>query len=440
MSSSSPKKASATVPPQIPERKFTKRRRASLEISRILLAHDLEVAKNKIKPTHSLDATYWTSAANATHITYQLRDVEMHIAIHDWNEKDAATDWWKTTKARRWVAILSSLQYERDSYRKQAEQVKKVGTTARAMTAMFTTSQVGLGITEAGGGKRSRSEQSKFKNDLIEAYDAAFTNPRKPTSIQFLHDVATGKKQRKDIIRAAHIVPHSLGRDMQAALFGESVEGELDTPYNGILVDRYVEKAMDDGAIAIVPDLCDNPPTKEVAEWKSREPKEYKWQVIDGDAESLDQALLELDDPEGEVFTVRELHGRRLSFRNDKRPRARYLYFLFIVAQLRLAWRHAYHPDPSEVLGKRLGKGFWATKGHYLKRSFLRAVAEEIGHDDNAAVNTPPAPDDGGDSDDDNDLDPTGIIGIGRLWWSPQGVKTNEDTSDSEDTSDDEDE
>jgi hypothetical protein len=49
--------------------------------------------------------------------------------------------------------------------------------------------------------------------------------------------------------------------------------------------------------------------------------------------------------------------------------------------KLKLAWRHDYRNDPANVPKKQLGKGFWATKGRYLNRAFLLALAEEIGHD-----------------------------------------------------------
>ncbi|KAI0897754.1 hypothetical protein F4806DRAFT_375987 [Annulohypoxylon nitens] len=108
-------------------------------------------------------------------------------------------------------------------------------------------------------------------------------------------------------------------------------------------------------------------------------------------------------------MAIRQLEGRRLSFKNNMRPRARYFYFLFIVAQLRVAWRNEYRKDPSKVLAKQLGKGFWATKGCYLQRSFLLALADEIGHVTNFAENIPIEP------GDDNDPDYTGVIGIARL-------------------------
>jgi hypothetical protein len=79
------------------------------------------------------------------------------------------------------------------------------------------------------------------------------------------------------------------------------------------------------------------------------------------------------------------------------------------VAQLKLAWRHEYRNDLANVLKKQLGKGFWATKGRYLKCAFLLAIVEEIRHDTELSDNIPMEP------RDDNKPDETGIIGIAKL-------------------------
>ena len=89
-----------------------------------------------------------------------------------------------------------------------------------------------------------------------------------------------------------------------------------------------------------------------------------------------------------DTIPIRDLDGVRLCFRTAQRPRARYLYLLFVFAQLRLHWRHSRN-DPGKVLKSQLGKGFWATKGRYLKRTFLLALAEEIGHDTELLDNVP---------------------------------------------------
>jgi hypothetical protein len=184
--------------------------------------------------------------------------------------------------------------------------------------------------------------------------------------------------------------------------------------------------AMDDGAITIVPDLPDDPSTEQVAAWESTEPKEYKWRVIDDEADILDETFIDLVD-----MTTRELDGRRLFFKNDMRPRARYLCFLFFVAQLKLAWRHDYCHNPAVVLKKQLGWG--VTKDRYLKRASLLALSEEIGHGTQLCDNIPTEPrndnkprddnepvDDNEPADDneprgDNKPDETGVIAIAKL-------------------------
>lgn len=116
-------------------------------------------------------------------------------------------------------------------------------------------------------------------------------------------------------------------------------------------------------------------------------------------------------------MTIQDLDGRRLSFKNDNRPRARYLYFLFVVAQLKMAWRHEYRKDPAKKLKPQLGKGFWATRGRYLNRALLLALAEEIGHDTSFPENIPPLPGTDYDTQPQRDEDDgeTGLIAIAKI-------------------------
>ncbi|KAL7622555.1 hypothetical protein AAE478_008062 [Parahypoxylon ruwenzoriense] len=372
----------------------------------------VEDARKKIKPSHSFDVKYWTAAADASEISVKLHETEIRLAIQKWKGEDDGGDikrWWTTPEAHRLIDRMKASYYEKVRYRNQTAQLEQGGPLRRAFQAMFTTSQIGLGISKDGVGKRTKSQQSKFKSNLISFYDAATTCSEKPKVVLSVHDSATGREKLKSAVTAVHLVPRSLGGDTLVALFGTNVEGELDTPYNGLLLDMDVKKAMDDdGAIVIVPNLPDEPSTQEVAIWESIEPQDYKWKIIDPEAEILDEPLEVAPEKSSNVMTIRDLDGRRLSFKNDMRPRARYLYFLFVVAQLRLAWRHEYSQGPSKVLAKQLGKGFWATKGRYLERSFLLALADEIGHDTNIAENIPIAP------GDDNDPDHMGVVGVAK--------------------------
>lgn len=400
------------MPPQTLQRTSSERGQEEKEKEYEYLKFQVKDARKKIKPSHSFDAAYWTSAAAASEISIKLHETEIHLAIQKWKEDeggDNAKGWWATPEAHRVVDKVRASHYEKEIYRKQATKVQEGGAIRRTFQALFTTSQLGFGIRKSGVGKRTRSEQSKFKTSLIDFYGAGTVDPKKPKVLLSIHDTATGQERIKSTITAAHLVPHSLGEAMLVAIFGINIEGELDSPQNGLLLESNIEKAMDDGVIAIVPDIPDDPSTQEVANWEITRPKSYKWRIIDPEAEILDE-LIELRTAKSpNDITIRDLDGRQLSFKNDMRPRARYLYFLYVIAQLRLAWRHEYRQGPSKVLARQLGKGFWATKGHYLKRSFLLAIADEIGHGTDIVENIPIV------FGDDNDPDDTGVIGIAKL-------------------------
>ncbi|KAK3331723.1 hypothetical protein B0T19DRAFT_413866 [Cercophora scortea] len=286
-------------------------------------------------------------------------------------------------------------------------------------------------------GPRTRSSQAKFKNDLLQYYGAAIMQTNKPKVIRLIHDTATGYDLIVSSITAAHLFPHKLGPDVLVALFGEDVEGELMTARSGLLLERDVESALDDGAIAIVPDLPDDPSSEQVAKWEEEDPKNYRWRVIDDDADSLNTVIIpqnSSDTPKD--ITIRDLDGQKLSFKNDNRPRARYLYFLYVVAQLKMAWRHDYRNDPAKKLKSQLGKSFWATRGRYLNRALLLALAEEIGHDTSFSDNIPPLPGSDNnqpaqsDGSDDGD-DEVGLLAIAKIIGA-EGCSEDEDEEDEE--------
>jgi hypothetical protein len=71
------------------------------------------------------------------------------------------------------------------------------------------------------------------------------------------------------------------------------------------------------------------------------------------------------------------LDGAKVEFRNNYRPRARYLYFHFCVQILRLTW--GYRRKDAEILKKELGRVFWGTPGRYLPKNMLQAFVNELG-------------------------------------------------------------
>ncbi|KAI0892968.1 hypothetical protein F4806DRAFT_499493 [Annulohypoxylon nitens] len=188
-------------------------------------------------------------------------------------------------KAHRLIDQLNASSYERVRYRKQADQIQQGGPLQRSFQILFNTSKIGLGPDNIGVGKRSRSEQSRFKSSLIDYYDAAITDSKKPKRILYIHDTATGQDLFRYTITAAHLVPHSLGDDI---------------------------------------------------------PKDYKWKIIDPEAQILDEVIEVKKEGLVNPMTIRDIESRKLSFKNSMRPRAKHLHFLFALAQLKQAWRQEY--------------------------------------------------------------------------------------------------
>ncbi|KAF2403286.1 hypothetical protein EJ06DRAFT_472629 [Trichodelitschia bisporula] len=223
-----------------------------------------------------------------------------------------------TQEARRFKIAIRAASWLKSAYMKQAERVKRGGPVRRAINALFVTSQVGIADDKIGMGPRRRSHQNKFRKELIEFYGADTTHPNKPKVVLEIHDSGTGNTLPKEVIFAAHLVPWSTDPNMLIAFFGENA-------WNGLLLSKAVETALDEGAILPVPDIREGPSTEDVAKWEAKEPKNYRWRVLDEDAECLD-AILIPPDSGSQKMSVRDLNGRPLPFKNNNRPRARYLY------------------------------------------------------------------------------------------------------------------
>ncbi|KAI2463858.1 hypothetical protein F4781DRAFT_436976 [Annulohypoxylon bovei var. microspora] len=67
----------------------------------------------------------------------------------------------------------------------------------------------------------------------------------------------------------------------------------------------------------IVPNLPDDPSTQEVAIWESIGPKDYKWRILDPEAEILDEPLEVVPEISSSAMTIRDLDERQLSFKSD---------------------------------------------------------------------------------------------------------------------------
>ncbi|KAJ6016929.1 hypothetical protein N7451_000308, partial [Penicillium sp. IBT 35674x] len=204
-------------------------------------------------------------------------------------------------------------------------------------------------VMKADGKQQALSfKSSRFKADVNAYYDAKDkTNP----DLMFCHVLGTHFDKRT--VKAAHLVPKSMTREELAHLFGDE-DAVITLPQNGLSLHHKVESLLDKGEIAIIqmPGRMTTPTT---------------WQCVVLD-ESLNNNII--FQHAGTIIRVQDLDGRRLTFKNDNRPRRRYLYMRFIISYL---W--AKRRDLPTMDEKVEARKFWPSGGAYLQKSTLQTLA-----------------------------------------------------------------
>ena len=309
----------------------------------------------------------------AQHSTLQRK-----ISLRDFEKinVNGRTAWEQTSEAQDLFAQIKAYQseeklYERQKLRLATDKPRK--SLRRSFLELFTTSKIGLEINSAGQGKRDSGEQSRFRKAVIESYNSAHPNFGRKN--EFLWDPILNCWIPERETQAAHLFAYNHGQTTMNAIFGPMNPPELFSPLNGLLLSSMTESLFDKGFFTVVPNLPENPSEKDVAAWNSLKVKEYKIRILNFQHPKIDFVIHPIK-PE---LTWRSLNGSKLEFRNDFRPRARYLYFHYCLQILRLSWGH--QKKNAEALKKKLGKAYWGTPGRYLPRHMLLAFVEELGHE-----------------------------------------------------------
>ncbi|KAK3328844.1 hypothetical protein B0H66DRAFT_596456 [Apodospora peruviana] len=233
--------AAGSGAPQIPQRTSSKRGGEDLERAYKRSKRKVTKKMMSFNPTTAQDAHYWS--ADALH----YKGVVTEAGDKKWKAKEEGSDATSGRQAKRHAAAFSSRS-------------QRLLPSAWFQVA-FTKSQIGICASKDLFGRPSRSEQSKFRKNLIQSYRAAKTAHGNSTVA--IYDTATGQYH---------------------------MEEELNTANNGLLLHTKVKNALDDGAIAIVPDLPDDE-ADSIEAWSMSTPKTYRWKVTDRDARSLDESI-----------------------------------------------------------------------------------------------------------------------------------------------------
>lgn len=135
--------------------------------------------------------------------------------------------------------------------------------------------------------------------------------------------------------------------------FVEESAHEIFSQRNGLILARQIEDKIGKHQAVLIP-ATPVPSGSPIMNW------EFK---------VIDEACV------GEL-TFRDLDGRELVFRSDARPRARYLYFHYVLSLLR-ARRHN-RKGWAKTMMKEVA---WATPGRYMLRSMVQALVKVVGHE-----------------------------------------------------------
>ena len=224
-------------------------------------------------------------------------------------------------------------------------------------------------------GERSARLQSRFKKELVKAYDAKYPHGK---SHFFWCPVLADWVER---IVAAHLFPAKAGYEVMASIFGQPVldidpkrpekgKGELFRAVNGILWSYAAEERFEKGQFIVVPDMSDMASEAEIQAWHASKPREFRIRVVRPGAEEMQMIV-----KPGSSKQWKDLDNTRLRFRSDFRPRTRYLYFAYCQVILRNAWPN------SSLLHGEVGKKYSGSTGRFMRKDMLAGFVEQLGQD-----------------------------------------------------------
>ncbi|KAH6668954.1 hypothetical protein B0J14DRAFT_674494 [Halenospora varia] len=353
-----------------------KREIEELEAAQAVTNEKIHAKKAKLKPKGSWSSIeYWTAAAEIQDLYVDTHNLSKRISMRKLGYTEDSEKVQEILEHIEAARVIGELSRQR-ALDLQAKDEKRQGRLA--WMEAYTSSWLGLGIEQdkAGRGKRPSDIQSNFRSSLKDHYGARHPNPR---SVNLWCPVS-GAYFDGDLLKAAHIFPWASGQPIMTQIFGQECSQELNSVRNGILWHNRVETAVTKGKVVIVPDISDAPTKTEIDAWNASEPKEYKLRILD--KYDWDDQVLKEEWVGDTGKSWASLDGQRLQFKNDQRPRARYLYHLYCVSVLKYAWGH--HAGKKhlgrEKLLKEQKKFFWGTRGKYLPENMLRAIVEDIGH------------------------------------------------------------
>lgn len=333
---------------------------------------EMQAARKPWKAHASFDSAFWAQASRVESISLERADIGRKISLCQFGGDEAA--WRKTAEGKAILEQINARTKTREIYEARANPPKqtRLSTFRKSWLRLFTNAKTGMNIATSTG-KRNPKDQSEFRSQLIEKYQA------KHETNDWLWCPILQDWEDEKCVKAAHIFPCMHGKAAMDAIFGENSSKDLFAPANGLLMSSHIEPHFDAGRLVIVPDVEDSSSVGQILSWLFSKPREFKVRVLDTSDVFCGKSI-----SRHRTLTFGDLDNRKLKFRSSFRPAARYLYFHYCVQLLRSAWQQNNQGKASEaakILEIETGKPLWATPGRYLPISMLRALVEELGHE-----------------------------------------------------------
>jgi HNH endonuclease len=336
------------------------------------LADDEKRAKRLIKARGAFNEDFFSGASHIENITLERLRVASDMSFSQfegdlaaWSNEQAARDLFCKLRA----ADDRAKRFQERSDALARDKKKPRGNLRAMFIKLFANARSGLDIKGIGEGPRDPGVQSTFRKQLFK--DMNLIDERGYAWCPILHDW-----YEQEDMTASHIFSYKHGQEMMDEIFGKFRPSELFSSRNGIVVHKFIEKEFDKGVFVIVPDIPDRFSLETVKAWVTGDVREFKIRIINSLFHKLDRGVTG-----PKCDTWRNLDGRRLIFRSNNRPAARYLYFHYCLQILRRAWQTTPEEQKALALYEEFGQYVWATPGRYIGRKMLRALVDTLGHE-----------------------------------------------------------
>lgn len=355
----------------------------------------IKAVRKKLRPSSSFDSAFWSSKADLLTMDAERIKLYTSLQFHEYQEEGGhlSREQWEDVNPTARVCLLESVALAQQAKiaRDQANKMEgsRFHEISSAFVKLFNSSKLGFALENAASkGRRYTHDQSRMRHLMKQAYC--------PGNRLSIWEPVLGTWIDPSCAIAAHLFPWQ-SADFMEPIFGTGTRDELFSPANGIFLHPLIEKAFGRGFLVFVPDTkmeAQNPLApwedreerhKALGEWEMTNPREYRIAVLDATPHCMKEPVFDKEIYGLKSETLAGLHGRRLTFLNDTRPRARYVWWGFLSAVTQLTWKGSMANTDSLIQKEVLtGTRYWGTRGKYVKKNMLLGFIQELGHDVNS--------------------------------------------------------